>query len=52
MATPSPSPLTMPQPASPWLPKLRGPLVVLALLLLATALGFEIRRLWPSRTPP
>lgn len=41
----------MPPPAPPWLPKVRGPMVVLALLLLAAALGLELRRLWPPKTP-
>lgn len=51
VALPSPAPVTMPAPAPPWLPAVRGPIVLLALLLLAAALGLELRRRWPPRTP-
>jgi len=51
LASPSPTAVTMPPPAPPWLPTVRGPIVLLALLLLAAALGLELRRRWRPRTP-
>jgi hypothetical protein len=50
-SAPSPKPLAMPPPAPPWLPAVRGPLVLLALALLLAALIIELRRWWPPRAP-